>query len=295
MSDALLKKHKLRVTDRGLLLMWGALLSQVAVPIGSAIYFLVTQVAYQTKYGNTTTTFIGLKDTWDRLPVHVQNLLHNKYLGHAHQAFGLHSQSAPLWWVTARHDARHVLIGFLGTLLVLGIMVGFKYVKKLKWHQMLGHLVLAFLASAAVAAVMIVLLSHGLAFAEHWGTKSGNPWVADWVNKGSWQLTIIGIAAGIPAHKILAPVFGTFQTMQAEKRLARKSPPPKWFPPNYRHRYDYLEDKYTDQQEAALRVANQSKVLKVVLFIAIPVLTFLLGFGIWLNYGGGPATHVLGH
>lgn len=291
MTDALLKKHKLRFTDRGLLLAWGAVLSQVAVPIGSAIYFLVTQVKYQVTYsnasGSVTTTLLGLKDTWDRLPVHLQNLFHN-------HMFGITGQAAPTWWITARHDTRHVMIGFLGTLLVLGIMVAFKYVRKLKWYQMLGRLVAAVLASGAATALMILLISHGLAFAEHWGTHSGNPWVADWLNKGSWQLTLIGIVAGIPAHKILAPVFGTFQTMQAEKRIARQAPPPRWYPPNYRHRYDYLLDKYDDQQEAALRVAGQSRVLKVVLFLATPVLLFLLGFGVWLNYWG-PAAHALGH
>jgi hypothetical protein len=101
-DKALLNRFKLRGDKRLIMIVWGLVLAQLAAPIGSAIYFLFTQVAYKTTYGGTTMTWFYLKDTYDRLPVHVSNLLGANWFT---------SQAAPAWWVVARHDFRHVTSG----------------------------------------------------------------------------------------------------------------------------------------------------------------------------------------
>lgn len=312
----LLKRyHQLSKGERGLLILWGLVLAQFATPIGSAIYYLVSQVSYivHAKHAQPR-TLIGSNppgDWWDRLPNHVQNLLH--------QHWGL-GTSAPPWWVVARHDARHVLIGVLVVLLVGSVTIGLAKVKRYRLRNLAGRIFtsrpysprepevaerkrlgpgrmlasvpLAFLAAAAAAAPLILFFSHVTPVIDHWGLSTGNAWVEGWLGKGSLQLTVIGIVAGFAARKVLTNTFSTLQEMAIEKRIARKDLPPRWYPPNYRKRYDELDNDGVEAPAYGRLMATLQQLMGLLLSLGSPVALFLLGFGIWLLYGGGPATGV---
>lgn len=307
----LLKRyHQLSKGERGLLILWGLVLSQFATPIGSAIYYLATQVSYLVRAAHTsgTLTLVGSNppaDWWNRLPNHVQNLLH--------QHWGL-GASAPSWWVTARHDARHVLIGVLVVLLVGSVTIGLAKVRKHTIHnklapvfgwerkepqvaerkrlgpgRMLASVPLAFLAAAAAATPLILFFARVTPVVDHWGISTGNAWIEGWLGKGSLQLTVIGIVAGFAARKVLASTFSTLQEMAVEKRAARNDAPPRWYPPNYQKRYGELANDGVEAPAYGRVMAALQQLMGLFLSLATPVMLFLLGFGIWLLYFGPAA------
>jgi hypothetical protein len=275
----LFRKYKLNRQQKFEMIFAGLVLSQLASPVGSAIYFLVTQVSYQAKYKNTVTTLWYLRDTWNRLPVHVENVLH------AHWFTG---QAAPSWWVTARHDARHVLIGFLITLMVSALTVGLRERKRASGRYMLASIPVALLVAAPVAAGAILFFVKIFPQLSRVGFVAGFPWLTEWLGKGSIQLTITGILAGFPARRVLARTMDTLQLVSLEKKLASNATPRWWwrwvYLPNYRNRYAYL--KAADHQPE-----HHGKTLGVVIALASPVFFFLLGFGIWLLYFGPAKGH----
>jgi hypothetical protein len=275
----LFRQYKLTREQKFGMIAAGIVLSQIASPVGSAIYFLITQVSYQARYNNTVTTLWYLRDSWNRLPVHVRNLLH---------AHWFNGQAAPAWWVTARHDARHVLIGFLITLMVSALTIGLKNRKRASGRHMLASIPLALLAAAPVAAAAILFFLKVFPQLSRVGFVSGFPWLTEWLGKGSIQLTITGILAGFPAKWVLARTMDTLQLMSLEKKLATGATERWWWKwvylPNYRNRYAYL--KATDHEPQP-----HGKAIGVVLALGSPVFFFLLGFGIWLLYFGPAKGH----
>lgn len=112
------------------------------------------------------------------------------------------------------------------------------------------------------------------------------PWLAEWLGKGSWQLTLIGVLAGLGAKRVFDPVADTLQLMSLERRLARKETEQWWwrwvFPPSYRHRFAYLKASgYVPERH--------SRAMGILLLVMTPVFLFWLGFGIWLRYWGPAA------
>lgn len=274
-----LKEYKLSLTQRIPMLLTMVLLLEVATAVGSAIYFLFTQVSWQTRYGNKTTTILFLKDAWDRLPVHIDNALHVSWFGT--------SQVEPSWWVTARHDTRHVMIGFIAALLVGAVTIPLKNRKRATTLRMVLSVPAAFVVALVVAGGMIVAMNYVTPFMSHIGTTTGNPIVSNLIGKGTLQLTIIGVVAGIAAKTVLKPTFDTIQLMSIERNIAQGDTEKWWwkivYPPNYRNRFKYLVDTGHECE-----VGNRW--LGLVLTVGAPFFVFLLGVGIWLLYFG-PAAH----
>lgn len=280
----LLKNYRLDKSERAHLMTAGAILSQVAVPVASAIYFLLTQVYYQVRYGNTVTTLLGLRDTWNRFPVHVENLL---------GAHWFPGQAAPSWWVVARHDFRHVLIGLLVVLMVGAITIGLKSRKRASTAHMIFSVPLAFLVAALTAAPLIALDAH----IRRVGVDSGNPWVSEWVGKGNIQLVLIGVIAAFPARKVLARTMDTIQLFSLEKKMRAGETEQWWwrfvYLPNYVKRWRVLNAEghvppapKERGKVMSVLAAFMVKVRDVMTVLAVPVLLFLLGFGVWLLYWG---------
>ena len=281
----LLKQFKLTKAERLEMVLRGVLLSQIAIPVGSAIYFLVTQVQYQTSYNGDTRTWFFLKDAWDRLPVHVQNLLHD-------HIFNITGQAAPEWWYTARHDFRHVLIGFLAILLVGAFGVGLKNYKPVGRLRMALSVPLSFVAATVVAAAGIWFFAwHPVAsFLNKVGANPTIPYVGDLVGKGTIQLTFIGVLAGLAARQILAPTFAQVQLQSIDRNIAQGDELTGWkrfvYPGNYRNRFALTQAKIKQGTHTA---DIGSKWLGMLISVAVPVVTLLLAFGIWLNYFGPAA------
>ena len=275
----LLKKYHLTPLQRVLMIAWASALSQIAIFVGSAMYFLTTQVSYEAGYGSSTVTLLSLKDPWDRLPIYVENLFHASWFGS--------SQAAPAWWVVARHDFRHVLIGFLAALLIGAITVGLKKRKRASTAHMVLSVPLALMVAGLVSAVMIVVFDKVFPFVNKLGFVTNNPYLSDFLGKDTVQLTVVGVIAGIAAKRVLARTFDTIQLLSLERNMAQ-DPNQKWwwrfvYPPNYRRRFDYL---VASGHESGLH----SKWLGMVLAFGGPVLVGLLAFGLWLDLLG-PAAH----
>ncbi|MCL2583458.1 MAG: hypothetical protein FWE35_13500 [Streptosporangiales bacterium] len=278
--ELLWNKYKLTGAQRLVMIVWGLALSQIASPVGSSIYFLITQVSYQVRYRSTVTTLWYLKDTWDRLPVHIQNLLGQHWFA---------SPSAPLWWVDARHDTRHVLIGLIGILLVRSLTIGFKENPRPRASTL--RIVLSPFAvlaiGTAVAAALIAFFAKVFPAVLRIGFVSGSTWLTEWLGKDSWQLTLIGVVAGLAAKWAFDPVADTFQLMSIENQLAAGDTERWWwhwfYPPNYRARFAYLKASGHEPQ-------RHGKAMGVALIMSAPVFLFLLGFGIWLVYFGPAST-----
>jgi hypothetical protein len=283
-NKLLLKQYGLTKRQRVEMVVWGLVLMQFARPVGSSIYFIGTQTRLAWNYPKQSTTLFNvyLGDLWDRLPNHVQALFHAHWFTHSH--------AAPAWWVTARHDFRDVLIGFLVVMLLGAIKVGMKDYKKATVGHMVKSVVLAFVAAIIVAAGLIVFFNWATPFMRHFGVSSGNAYVADWIGKGAPQLIVTGFIAGYVAKRILARTFYTIQLISLERKMSRGATEQWWwklaYPPNYRRRYAYLVASGHKPQQ-------HGKALGYTLSVCAPLYLFLLGFGIWLLYFG-PASHIKG-
>jgi hypothetical protein len=279
----LLRKYKLSKVQLAIMAVYGLVLAQLAVPIGSAIYYLGTQVSYKAQAkGGQDITIIGSADKpgdwWDRLPNHLQNIFGN-------QMFGITSPARPKLWITASHDIRHVLIGTIVGLLVGSLTVGLKRYPRLKPWQMALSVPAAFLTAILVATGLITfftVVGAGDAL-NKWGVSTGNQFVAGWVGSGTLLVTVIGVVSGIAAKKVLAPTFSTVQLFSLEDRIGEGRKVPKWFPPNYRRRHDYLV-------ASGHECKSHGKYMGVFLAFIIPVLFLLAAYGVYLLYFG-PASH----
>lgn len=269
-AQLLFRKYKLNKKQKLEMILRGTALSQLAVPIGSAIYFILSQTAWD--YPKKQFTFFYLGDTWDRLPVHIQDLLGTHWFPSG--------VTPPPWWVVARHDARHVIIGFIAALLVSSVMVGLKNWDRAPRWYMIASVPLAFLAAAAVAGPLIWLdtLTRGKA---QFGLATADPYLSNLAGKGTIQLTIIGFLSGWVAKLILARTMSTIQLVSLENKMTDGDTPRWWwkivYSAAYRNRYDYLiAEGHTPQPHG--------KTLNTIMVLASPAGLFLLGFGIWNLY-----------
>ena len=282
-DQMLLGQYKLTRRQKLEMYARGTALSQLASPVSAAVYFLLTQVAYMVRYGGTVTTLVYLKDPWDRLPVHVQNLLHQHWFT---------GQVAPAWWVVARHDARHFFEGVLIVLLIGSVTVGLsrKPRKRLSNRAVAARFVLALpvallCAAPAIAFFAWVLPSVFHVDISHAGASLGG-YPGEWIGKGAWELTLIGIAGGLGAKRVLAPAQSEVQLISLEKKLTDGETPKRWWRPVYGsayvNRYEYLRVSGHECQP-------HGKTMGAFMTLAAPVFLFLLGFGVWLLYFGPAA------
>lgn len=289
--QALFRKYKLTKHQKLIMIIWGTVLGFLATPVGNAIYYLVTQVRYQTvNAGAPPFTILYLKDTWDRAPVHIDNLFHLGW-------FTSGSQVEPGWWVTARHDARHVLIGILVMLMVGSITIGLsaKPRKRQRPYRIaLSPVTVLFAAipGAALGIVIFAITPVGK-WLMKWGTHTGLAPVDAYVAKGSWQLTIIGLLAGyFFARRVFNPVADTIQLTSIEKKITEQETVKWWwhlvYTPAYVNRYRMTLAQVQGEEYVC---QPHGKTMGIIMFLAAPVFLALLAYGIWLTYFSGILPH----
>ncbi len=291
-----LAKYQLTKAERGELILRGLVLTQVAALIGSSIYFLTIQrkwgfqdpPAHGAKTSNWN-TYWAWKDFYDRFPNHVQNWLNSLGL----DIHVIHGQLAPAWYVAARHDFRHFLIGLIAAILVSSITIGLRkkgYVRVPNWKIPLKF------AEGILVAVPVAIISIGFFawFMPHvvgvdiadWGSNVGGT-LGEWVGKGAWESTLCGVLAGLAMKMIIKSSQATIQLVSMENHLNDKDDVKGWwryvYGPNYVKRYEYLQE--TDHTPE-----RHGQLLGLFMALAVPVSLALIGFAIWNLYLGGPAT-----
>jgi hypothetical protein len=293
-----LSKYKLSKKEKGELVVRGFVLTFVAALIGSSIYFLTVQRAWGFKdppaHGAKTSnwnTYWAWKDLYDNAPIRIQNWL-NSLGWHVHV---FHSQVVPDWYVAARHDFRHFLIGLIAALLVSSITIGLgkkDYIRVPNWK-----IPVVFLEGILVAIPVAIIsigffawfLPHGLGVdINGWGASIGGV-AGEWIGKGAWESTLCGALAGLGMKKVIKPAQATIQLISMENHLNDHDEVKRWwrvvYGPNYTKRYAYLQE--TDHQPE-----RHGAILGLLMALAAPVSLALIGFAIWNLYLGGPATGV---
>lgn len=287
-SQLLFRQYRLDKSERFWMTLRGIIMSQLANPVGSAVYFLTTQVAYQTKYSTTVITWWSLKDPWDRLPIHLQNGLNA--LGARIHWF--HSQDAPPTWVVARHDFRYVMIGALAVLMVKSVTVGLgKRDRKpvSNWRIITSPI--------TIPAVAIICAIPGILFFTHvWpgiarhGLLDSNPYFGNWTGAGKWQLVLIGITAGLGAKLLFTPVAASLQLVSIDKKLIAGVHPRRWwgqvYGPAYVKRFEFLRASMSSPAADRHTPIEHGRALGVFLTVSALLFTVFLAFGIWLRYFG---------
>lgn len=277
----LLKEYKLSFRERLEMIIRGTLLAQIAVPIGSALYFLITQVHYLLQYpeaNNTSASLINVwvKPAWDNLPAYVDHIFGTGWFEHMIPA---------ATWAVARHDMRKVLIGFIAFALVGAITVGLKKYKRATWGHVAWAVPLAIVATLATATGLITLAIWSNPTVGSWGASNNIPYLSQFVGSGQLQLVIIGALSAIPARIILARVMATIQLISIDRNIAQDDNPESWkkyiYPAAYRRRW---RNELRDGNKGDIG----SRWLGITLAVAAPVLVFLTFFGLWLN-NLGPA------
>lgn len=294
-----LSKYKLTPAERGELVSRGLVLTQVAALIGSAVYFLAVQRRWGFKdppaHGATTTsswaTYWWWKDFYDNAPIRLQNAAN--WVGIPVHVF--HGQTVPAWYVVARHDFRHFLIGLVAVVLVSSVTIG---LGKREYDRVRNWVIPLKFAQGLLVAVPVAAIGIGFFawFLPHvvgvdiqdWGANIGGA-PGEWVGKGAWESTLIGAIAGFGMKRTIRPAQATIQLISMENHLNDKDEPNRlwrvFYGPNYVKRYRYLQEtKHTPERHG--------QVMGLFMALAAPVGVALIVFAIWLNYLGGPATGV---
>lgn len=200
-------------------ILWGVVIAHIVKWIGNALYFLTWQVRYSVGYGKTNFTWWYMKDTWDRLPVHISNLLGKHWFA---------VQTAPIWWITWRHDIRDVGISFFATLAVSFMFTKPKYemddAPSVKRY--LTSIPLAVLAALVPIGLIGVLAwklpwltQHGWAVPESFGALASE--VNGFIAAGTWITVAMGIAGGLVAKPIIKRVADDVQWFFAQVSSAK--------------------------------------------------------------------------
>jgi hypothetical protein len=283
-------------------------------------------------------------------------------------------QGPPLWYIAARHQFRHFLIGAFGVFLISTVTIGLgKRVRDRvpNWAIPLRFLA-AFIVALPVAALGIGFFAWFLPHVLHWdaarlglvvtssdaqivfavtaaaaaaalvavlclvrragfvlllaavvtstlaiyalfalllprygfsaapagrgiGTLAGQ-----WIGKGAWEATLVGIATGLAMKPVLRPAQDTLQLISIEKKMldhqrigedgtVSYAGPLAWwrwvYGPNYVNRYEYCTGEGHQPQK-------HGAVLGALMALAAPVAALMIANGIWLLWLGGPATGV---
>lgn len=294
----LLRNHKLTVTERGEMIVRKLLMTQIAIPVGSAIYWLLSQVHYLWQYtqasGATASLInVNLKKPWDNFPYYFDNMI-------SHPLFSplvrnAATAAAPAWWVADRHNYRHVLIGFLAYLFVGAFAVAaIKVKKRASTGYMLFSFPAAFAVAIGVSTGLLFLLNKYVAALGTKGVGSGVPFVSDLTGTGAWEPTLIGVLAGLFAHLILLRTFATFQQVSIERNMAQGDKVPTGlrrylYGSAYTNRWQLMIDRRHVPPRSRNGRIKGAWIGPALTFTALAVFV-LLGVGLWLNYFGGPAT-----
>jgi hypothetical protein len=200
-------------------IIWGIVIGHLIKWAGNTAYFASFQVRYAAGYGNSLYTVFYLKDFWDRLPVHVQNLLGQHWF---------HGQNAPQWWVTDRHDIRDVGIALIATIIVQLLFTKPKYAAgdHVSVRRYLLTIPLALGAALIPIAIIGVLAwkvpwfqQHGANVPASFGALASE--VNGWVAKGTWITVVMGIAGGIAAKRFVKRPADDIQWFFAERSAGK--------------------------------------------------------------------------
>jgi hypothetical protein len=194
--------------------IWGIAIAHIVKWIGNALYFLVWQVRYSVGYGPTTFTWWNMKDTWDRLPVHISNLLGQHW-------FVL--QTAPLWWITWRHDIRDVGISFFATVIVEFMFTKPKYalddapsVKRyaITLPAAVGLALIPISIIGVLAWQLPWIMRHGWQIPPAFGGLASE--VNGFIAAGAWIAVLMGISGGVAAKPMIKRVADDVQWFYAQ-------------------------------------------------------------------------------
>lgn len=195
-------------------ILWGFVIAHIVKWIGNALYFLVWQVRYGVGYKGTLWSG-SLKDTWDRLPVHISNLLGQRWFT---------SQAEPLWWITWRHDIRDVGISLFATIVVLFMFTKPKYEldDAPSVRRYVTSIPLALLAALVPITLIGVLawklpwvMQHGWQIPASYGALASE--VNGFIAAGTWITVLMGIAGGLVAKPIIKRVADDVQWFFAQR------------------------------------------------------------------------------
>lgn len=289
-GQLLLKQYKLTKAQRVQMYIRSTVYGLIAGAVGSAAYFLGIQRAWGFEDPHSTwVTYWGLKDVYDRAPVHLINLWDGfaRLIKVPALQYHLVTQTEPGWWVTARHDFRHVLIGLVGTLLVGSLTTGLgkKTRQRISNRQIIFRYVAAIPVALICAAPFIFLFAYLFPEVMHVGFGGGSGFVEQWIGKGTWQLTLIGVAAGVGAKLlVLKPAEDSLQLISLEKHMLDQAEPKWWwnivYSESYRNRYAYL-------RASGHKPERHGQFMGFLIMQGSVIFLALLGFGIWLDYFSG--------
>lgn len=183
------------LSGKGLeMIAWSFVIAHLVKWAIDALYYLFVQCRWYlpSPPGSKPFTVWYLKDSWDRAPVHISNLLGLHWFGG--------SQVAPEFWVTDRHYARDVLIG-----LVVGVIITFLFIKPhhpedadvSPWAYVwsVPKAILWAVPGIAIVAALAWKLPwlHNHGFYVHGGSALANE-INGYVMAGTWVAVAMGVA-----------------------------------------------------------------------------------------------------
>jgi hypothetical protein len=272
---------------------WGVVIAHIIKWAVSFGYFAAFQVRYAVGYGKGLWTVLYLKDWWDRLPVHIANLLRQPWFS---------SQAEPLWWITWRHDIRDVTIAVVATIIVELMFAKPKYpvddnpglrVYLTSIPLAIGAALLPIAVVAVLAWKLPWLTGHGLSVPAHYGVAASE--ANGWIAAGTWITVLMGIAGGLVAKKFIQRVADDIQWFFAERSAAKIRSSTGlnalrggrvYGTPAHRARVHWLLDHVTLSE-----LPERSRWLVWVLLVAGFFTLAFAGAGAWLNLAGPAAPH----
>lgn len=283
--NKLTRAEKLRMTLRRVLM------SLLAIPVASAVYFIFTQLMFPVIYpkGNVRYWDFYLGDLWDRLPNHLHR---------AASAIGWHfsygaGSVVPESWFVARHDARYVLIGALAFPMVKSVTAGLgkkDHKPVSRWRILTSPLVVP--AAALICAIPgILFFTHAWPGVMKYGLLSNNSYFGTFLGAGKWQLVLIGLSASFLSKRLFNPVAATLQLISIDKKLMEEAAEKRWwkwvYGDAYVNRFRYLHKRYLSEDETERYApAKHGKALGVFLAFAAFLFVVFLTVGIWVKYFG---------
>lgn len=273
--------------------VWGVVIAHIIKWAVSFGYFAAFQVRYAVGYGKTNFTFWYLKDWWDRLPVHVANLLGQPWF---------QTQAEPLWWITWRHDIRDVTIAVVATIIVELMFAKPKYpVDDTPGLRVYLTSIPLAIGAALVPIAMVAVLAwklpwlthHGLMVPAHYGVAASE--ANGWIEAGTWITVLMGIAGGLVAKRFIQRVADDIQWFFAERSAWKIRNATGldvlrggrvYGTPAHRARVHWLLDHVTLSE-----LPERSTLLVRLLLVAGFFTTVFAGAGAWLNLAGPAAPH----